>query len=879
MSNEGFIQEVLQESSLSRRSFLKLSAVMGGAATAQAGLGYGLKAVAADGHKKAALNGEWVTAPCWHNCSCGNSRCLIQAYVVDGVPVRIRSDEEDEDLYDFPQRRACPRGRAQIDHVLAADRIKYPMIRKHWEPGGGNKELRGKDEWVRISWDEALDIAAREINRIYDTHGPKSIFTASWGYENGEILWDPVLRVFNALGGHVSHYGTVSFGAWPFPEAFMTGSMLDCNDRFAMRHAKLLVLIGCNWASNKGGNTAYFVQQAKDSGAKVIVVDPWLNRTAKGLADQWIPIRPGTDTAFLLGAAYHMIVNDLQDQDFLDTYCSGFDADHMPEGASKEDNFKDYVLGTYDGQPKTPEWASQICGVQASVIRDFAVQVSSIKPTSFYAGQSTTKFPAGEQFAQVFFTFGWMTGNVGRPGANVSWIGPDPNFTVPLVTAGRYGDTIPPNPIYPDKIIFCIDLNTKREWECLEYSEAWQSIVDGEYGRDSWPGGKRPIDIRMIYHGHAHFLNSLPNAQAGIEAHRKVDFVMASCLHYNTNAHYADLVLPISTLWERHGQVMGDNREHVLWWQNVIQPLFEAREDIDVAYGLADRLGLDADAIYGNPWPQKEFNTLAGAMVMKPDGSGMEPLVTITAQDIEAMGVEGQPQKGRITVEEFRQKGIYKVPREMDDALMHVAHAPFIEDPEANPVATSTGKFEIYCPTLAMMVNQYGFSEIAPIGKYQEAEPDHGYAARTEDYPLVLFTPHSLRRAHTNLDNVPSLREAFPQGCFMSVVDADARGIKTDDVVLMTSPHGKVLRRAKVMHGMVPGAVALEDGAWTDIDEETGIDLGGNPNILQAPKASGQGVQCWTGTLLQVEKYNGELLADADRPAHGRKIRFAKDSA
>lgn len=99
----------------------------------------------------------------------------------------------------------------------------------------------------------------------------------------------------------------------------------------------------------------------------------------------------------------------------------------------------------------------------------------------------------------------------------------------------------------------------------------------------------------------------------------------------------------------------------------------------------------------------------------------------------------------------------------------------------------------------------------------------------------------------------------------MSVVDAEARGIKNGDPVLMTSPYGKVLRPAKVLPTIVPGAVALQDGAWTRIDPETGIDLGGNPNILQAPKASGQGVQAWTGTLVQVEKYNGPLTLDPDK--------------
>ena len=102
----------------------------------------------------------------------------------------------------------------------------------------------------------------------------------------------------------------------------------------------------------------------------------------------------------------------------------------------------------------------------------------------------------------------------------------------------------------------------------------------------------------------------------------------------------------------------------------------------------------------------------------------------------------------------------------------------------------------------------------------------------------------------------------------MSSVDAEARGIKNGDIVLMTSPHGQVLRPAKVLPTIVPGAVALQDGAWIRIDEETGIDLGGDPNILQAPKSSGQASQSWTGTLVQVEKYTGniELLPDKNCP-------------
>jgi anaerobic dimethyl sulfoxide reductase subunit A len=880
MTEKNFLTKTLTDTVLSRRSFLKWGAALGGTAALAGGLNSGLKVV---DKAAAASEGKWVPAPCWHNC--GGTRCLLKAYVVDGVPVRIKSDDDVEFKadYDNPHRRACPRGRAQIQHVMAGERLKYPMKRKNWEPGGGKKELRGKDEWVRISWEEALDIAASETKRITEKYGKKSIFAGSWGGgswslgmdNDGEILWDPTIRVFNALESLVGHFGTISFATWPWDEIFMQGG-LGASGRMELRDAKLIVLVGCNWTSNRASLASYWLKQAKDNGAKVIIIDPWLNQTAEGLADQWIGVYPGTDTALFLGVAYHMITNNLQDQEFLDKYCSGFDAEHMPEGAPKEDNFKDYVLGTHDGEPKTPEWASSKCGVHPSVIRDLAVQISSVKPVTFHAGLSTGKFPAGDQWAQTYYTVAWMTGNVGFSGAQVSAFGHPFDGGPSLVTSGRYGDPKFVNPLMPKAVFTAIIIPTDKDWECMEYSEVWKSIVEGEYGRDIWPGGKRKINIQMIYHGHGHFLNSMPDVNKGIEAHRKVEFVMANCLHFNTNAKYADLVFPISTLWERQGQVWGGSTQHVFWWQNVMEPLFESKPDLEVARGMAERLGLDADAIYGNSYPQKEFNTLVGSQVMKTDGSGYEPLVTITEADIKAMGVEGTPQQGRITVDEFRQAGIYRVPRKKGDKLGSIKDKAFRDDPVANPLPTASGKLEIYCPTLSGFVNSFGFSTISPIGKWQEAEPDHGNHARTKEYPLLLFTPHSLRRAHTQLDCSPSLREAFPQECFMSEIDAEARGIKTGDVVLMTSPYGKVLRPAKILPGMMPGVAALQDGAWTMIDEATGIDLAGDPSVLQGMRASSAGGQCYSGTLLQIEKYEGplELLPDAQWAP--RTIKFAE---
>lgn len=870
MSDKDFLTKTLKETLLTRRSFLKWSAALGGTAALAGGLSYGLKAME---NASAQQDGKWVTAACWHNCNCGNGRCLIKAYVVDGVATRVKTDDTHPDDYFNPQNRACPRGRAQRGQIYAADRLKYPLKRKNWAVGGGKKELRGKDEWVRISWEEALDIVASETKRIYSTYGPKSMFNATWG--GG----DPESYVFNALGGWTSFVGDTSWGAWPMSELLMQGTIFSSSDYISLLNAKLIVLVGNNWAANKGPHNARRIQQMRENGAKVIFIDPFNNQTAEAIADEWIPVRPGTDTALFLAVAHEMIINGMQDQEFLDKYTVGFDADHMPEGADPKDNFKDYVLGTYDGIPKTPEWAAQFCGTHPDTIHHLASEIGTIKPASFFAGQSTSKIAAGEQWCQVFYTVGWMTGNVGIPGGNVSYIGPNPQGGSPLVYPGGKADmnNAPKYPLSYKWTVTPPDI-TKTDWSAPSANDLWRSFIKGEYGNDKWPGGPRKLDIRMIYNGPTNYLNSIPDAMAGIEFHRtKAEFVFTCNIAMNTAARYSDIILPVSTMWERAGELSAGTRESVYWWQHVIEPMFEGKTDYEIARGLAERLGVDPNLVDSMSDQQRNFNTVAGAMVVKDDGSGYEPLVTITQADIDAMGVTGSPQQGRISVSDLREQGVYQVQRAPNDVHMLVLHKAFRDDPVKNPVKTSTGKLEIYSKALADYVNAWGYSTISPIGKWQPSDYMGWEAAKkNKDFPLILFTPHTLRRPHTTMDNVPYLREAFLQECFMSEKDADDRGLKSGDVVLIKSEVGKVIRHVKVIPGMYPGAVALQDGAWIEMDEATGIDKAGSPNVLQAFPPSGQGYQTWTGTLIQVEKYDGELLYDPLWPP--RQTDFPKES-
>ncbi len=843
----------INEMTISRRNFIKASTA---AAASLSLVGCGNTLTTTNAGQAANEEGTWITAACWHNCG---GRCLNKALVVDGVVVRQKTDDTHPDSPDYPQQRGCARGRSQRQQIFGADRLRYPMKRKNWNPGdGGKRELRGKDEWVRISWEEALDHVVAELKRVKETYGNKAILAKSTG---------PAL---NAYGGAMTYWGCTSDGAWPKPQQFMNGGRSrGSNDRLDLRNSKLIVLWGANPVWSSGGNPAYNFKQAKEAGAKFIIVDPLYNDTAQLLADQWIPVRPGTDTALLLGMAHYMITNNLHDQEFLDKYCVGFDAEHMPEGADPKENFKDYVLGTYDGTPKTPEWASEHCGTDPDLIRSFAHEVAVTKPMTFTSSSAAARTSVGEQFCQAFLTVGWMTGNVGKPGASVcsnnrhntqSYGGPA------LVKAGGAGGKSPANPVYKEPTFPGPD-PFKTDWHGIVIDEAWDAVINGEY--TAGVRGKQPCDIRMIWNiGSGNVLNQNTDIMKGIEAFRKVEFVVTSAHFLTATAQYADIVLPATTEWERLGGFLTGNPEMIIFYSQITQPMFEAKDDDWMYAEIGKRLGLDpADFDPLSP-EQKLFNMVAGCTVMKEDGSGYEKLVTITAEDIAALGVKGTPQEGRISYQEFKEQGVYQVPRSPGDQYTYIDYKDFIEDPEKNPLGTESGKFQIHSQGLADTINAYGWNTLAPIPKYQYVT--EGYEEtfanfekkEKSGYPLQLTTIHYARRSHSTLDNISWLREAFQNRLYIHPADAAARGIAKNDIVKISSRHGQVIRPVYITERIMPGTLTLGQGAWAEVDDETGICKAGATNVLNGGLPTGQGVQAYNTCNVQVEKYDSKLETD-----------------
>lgn len=865
MSN--FVKQLISEK-VSRRDFLKGSMAATAAVSALSLSGCASNKIDEDNNaniEHAQITnpeegGNWVTAACWHNCG---GRCINKVMVKDGAVIRQKTDDSHEDSFENPQQRACVRGHAQQQQCFGADRIKHPMKRKNWQPlTGGNKELRGQDEWEIISWDEAFKLVADELKNVKENHGNNAFLVTSWGSKFG-------CNVLNAYGGFTSNWDTSSYGSYManlknigLPK-YGQGT---ANDRFDMLNAETIVLYGANPAWSAPGNPSYLFWNAKEAGAKFIVVGPEYNASAQLLDAKWIRVRTGTDTAFLLAVAHEMIRldkdgKDLIDWDFLHKYCVGFDEESMPEDAKSKENFMDYVLGKYDETPKSPEWATEICGTPVEDITWYAEEITKQKKVMLLYNFGAARNTGSENFPQLFHTVGLMGGHAGKSGHAVgsTYARNSGNSGPALVGSGGAGLPSLDNPVE----------------DSISASQVWKAVLEGKYryAGDPWFGGYKPgedreIDIHCIFHDQNAWLQTGLNMNDGIKAHRKVDFVVSKAQFLTTQAKYSDIILPVTTEWEKVGGFSSANKELVVCYQQVIEPLYEAKTDQEIDRGIMEALGLNADEIYPISEKQQFFNKIAGSWYIDKAGE-KKTLVTITDADIKEWECEGTAQEGIVTIKELFENGGYQVKREKGDEYTFIGWRSFVEDPAKNPLETKSGKFEIYSQAKADEFNSLGFDDveykayphyIVPKTGFETTFANKNIGGEKGEHPFLLFNPHYLRRSHSVFDNCPWLRETWKNPVFLNPKDATDKGIKNGDTVLVYNEYGKVLRQASLVETLMPGHVGIPHGSWVDMDEKTGIDKGGADNILCGPVTAGIGVSGYNNYNCNFEKYNGEEL-------------------
>ena len=842
--------------------------------------------------------GKWIAAACWHNCG---GRCMNKVLIKDGVVVRQKTDDTHPDSPDYPQQRGCVRGKVQQQQCFGADRLKYPMKRKHWSPDAPNGELRGKDEWERISWDEAIKYVADQYKTIKEKYGNQAFLTGSWGSysENVPLMF---------YGGHTSVADSTSYGTYLLNTNTTVGVSRNGfganNDRFDMLNADTMVFLSLNPAWSAPGTPMTHFMRAKEAGVKFISIDPMYSASAQALDADWVPVRTGTDTALLLGVASEMLrldaeEGDIVDWDFLKKYTVGFDAESEKAPNLKDDvNFRDYLEGKYDGIVKDAAWAANITGTPVERITMLARAMGKTHNVWFLHSFAAARNDGAENLPQIVMTVCAMGGHIGKPGncSALSYTHNSANGGDPLVKAGGTG-----LPGVPDNEVKGI----------IAGPQVWDAVLTGKYHmigdfygytvEGLGEGKDMECDIHCITNVDEHaYLQSGPNLKRGIEAHRKVDFVVSKAQFLNTPAKYSDIVLPVTTYWELPGGLASSNREFLFCYSQVTEPLYEAKSDQEIDSLIMEALGLDPKLAYPISEKQQFFNAIAGATVVNketataggdgaaagydpygnPLSSSLEyiPLVTITQEDIDAWGVEGTPQQGIVGLQEFIDNGGYQVERQKDDVFCgHLGYASFINDPEANPLATASGKFEITSQSKADLFNGFGFIDwdykpypeyITPTTGFETTFKDKQIGGEKGEFPYLLYNIHYLRRSHTTFDNCPWLRETWPNPVFINAGDAKEKGIESGDTVLISTKTSQALRKACVMEGLMPGVVSIPHGAWERIDEETGIDYGGSDNYLLGNEITGSGITPYNNINCNIEKYDGPALEDdIDVPA------------
>jgi anaerobic dimethyl sulfoxide reductase subunit A len=557
-------------------------------------------------------------------------------------------------------------------------------------------------------------------------------------------------------------------------------------------NAKYILMWGWNPSEMRDGtNTEFFLRAARDRGARIVCIDPRMTPSAVTLADEWIPIRPGTDAAMMSAMAHVMIAEKLYDAGFVASHCVGFDTSQMPAGLEREESYRDYILGTRDGTPKTPAWAERITGVPRDTIARVARDYATRKPGVLYQGYGMQRRAYGEQVVRAGCVLAALTGNVGVPGGWASGMGLQAPDGGPLWTVFPAG----PNPVKASIPTF---LWTEAVTRAPELSAA-----EGLRGAD-----RLETNIKLVY---AVASNALVNQHANInrtvrllQDERLVEFIAVQDNFLTPSARFADIVLPACTQFETWGAADGwKYGDEVFVSPKIVEPPGEARSDYRICADIAGRLGFGP--AYTEDRTERDWVEWSLARYREARYAGAPDLAGFEATNA---GVHVMPVKQPA-----------------------VALTDFRRDPAAHPLRTPSGRIEIFSTALHAVGRP---RDIPAVPKYiQEWESPFGPEAKT--YPLQAVGHHSMARAHSTLEGVDWLEEAFPQRLFINPADASARGIANGDTVRVFNDRGETRVRCRVTARIMPGVVALPQGSWWTPDAR-GVDTRGSINVLTSER-------------------------------------------
>ncbi len=464
-------------------------------------------------------------------------RCGVRAKIENDRVVKLEGNPE----HIHSRGKLCARGQSGLMNTYDPDRVLTPLIRVG---------KRGEGLFRKASWEEALDLTAENMLKIKQNYGPEAMVFSST-HNLSQVQFENLLNGFGS-----PNYGTqrsLCFNAMIV--AFLTTYGIEEPSR-NYDNVEFILLVGRNLVEAISTSETAELTSAISRGAKLVVLDPRFTKTASK-ATEWIPIRPGTDAAFLLAMINVIVTNELADCEFVKQYVLG--CDDIQE-----------VMSQY-----TPAWAEQKTGVPAADIERIAREYAAAKHNALaHPGWRTSNFVNSFQTERAIATLNALSGNVLTPGGCLS----------ADVAAEGAGLGAPPQPPYPRVSALRLD-GTPWKYPLVPlklgvFQELRDAVVTGQ-----------PYQAHGWFISRQNPIMSLPDRTKTLEAFSKMDFIATVDIILNDTAWFSDVILPEASYLERYDPLhVIDNKAFIR--QPVIEPQGEAKSALWIYKQLGERLGL-----------------------------------------------------------------------------------------------------------------------------------------------------------------------------------------------------------------------------------------------------------------------------------------------
>jgi len=793
-----------------------------------------MKAMAEAGMVYAPNSGKWVGTTC-NGCT---SFCAKQVYIQDGRALHIRGNEYSK----VHGTSSCPRQYLALQELYDPDRVRTPMIRTNAEKG------RGIDpKFKPISWEEAIKLIAdrlmalrerNETHRYVTLRGRYSYLSDLLIKNFTQVLGSPNAITHSALCAESDKLGSFfTEGNWGYRQ-------------YDIKDTRYILSFGVDPLS-ANRQVSYYCSQWGDTldSAQVAIVDPRFSASA-AKADEWLPVVPGQDAALGLALAHQILVEGGWHQDFVGNFKDGknhfVSGEEVDPGTFKEIHTHGLVawwnLALKD---HTPEWAAELCGINAMQIRRVAAKLIDAAPrVQIWRSRGVQMQHRGGYTAMILHALNGLLGSVDQEGGVLKWASV-PLGSVP--SSKKYVDTTGLNGLKKEKI----DRRGRLEFPALKKGKSGGGVVTNAVAESILTEDPYLPEFVLGYCNN--FTFSAPGSQHWEKALLKVPFVAHITTNISEFSWYSDLILPAPHfMFERWGiqKTAGNRYTQVSITQPAIKPLGQAVEDeCGVPWLIAEELA------------RRGFNDPMRYLLteFKDPETGNEPAnanelaMYATKVLTQKLWDPSQYQEGDHFSgwEEFQSKGVW-----------NSKSYPFRK--RWSNMKTATKKFEFYSETMKVALGKHAKKHHTDVDNVMKAT---GYLARGEqafiphyeppyrfgdekEFPM-LFVDHKSRLSREgrsanntwfqqNLDIDPGGRK-HADVAKLNPIDAKALNIKEGDTVRITSQQGNIICKAALFEGIRPGTVAKAFGLghWAYgrvASEQFGeTPFGGNNNELLPP--------------------------------------------